>query len=303
MHRGRIRAGGSAPAARAAVRGARRTMHETTAGKVGPELAAAFRERGAVLLPGAFREWVEPLRAGVAEVMAAPSEFERTVRPEDGGPPFFQDYCNWSRIPDFRRFVHESPAGAIAAALMRSRQVRFFHEHVLVKEPGTPVATPWHHDQPYYCLGGEQTVSLWIALDPVSRASAVEYVAGSHRWGRTFKPMRFNGADLFAGDPSDPVPDVSARRDELELLGWDMEPGDAVAFSFLTLHGAPGNGSQTTRRRAFTARLVGDDAVFRDLGGLGSPPFRHLDLKDGDPLSGPDFPIVYPPPAAGPGTA
>ena len=53
-----------------------------------------------------------------------------------------------------------------------------------------------------------------------------------------------------------------------------MEPGDAVAFSFLTLHGAPGNVSETVRRRAFTARFVGDDAVFRDLGGLGSPPFR-----------------------------
>ena len=56
----------------------------------------------------------------VAAVMADPSPFERTVRPADGSPPFFQDYCNWDRIEGFRRFVFESPAGAIAAALMRS---------------------------------------------------------------------------------------------------------------------------------------------------------------------------------------
>ena len=256
-----------------------------------------FQARGVVVLRGAFREWVEPLRAGVAAVMADPSPFERTVRPDDGSPPFFQDYCNWDRIEEFRRFVFDSPAGAVAATLMRSAEARFFHEHILVKEPGTTVETPWHHDQPYYCTAGEKTVSLWIALDPVARETSVEYVGGSHRWGRTFRPMRFNGTDLFAGDRSERVPDISARRGEFDLAGWAMEPGDAVAFSFLTLHGAPGNVSETVRRRAFTARFVGDDAVFRDLGGLGSPPFRDIALEDGAPLGGPEFPVVYPPPA------
>ena len=254
----------------------------------------AYQARGVVVLRGAFRDWVETLRSGVAAVMAEPSPFERTVRPDDGSPPFFQDYCNWDRIEAFRRFVFESPAGAIAAALMRSTQARFFHEHVLVKEPGTTVETPWHHDQPYYCMSGEKTVSLWVALDPVARETSVEYVGGSHRWGRTFRPMRFNGTDLFADDRSERVPDISARRDEYDLAGWEMEPGDAVAFSFLTLHGAPGNVSESVRRRAFTARFVGDDAVFRDLGGLGSPPFRDLGLRDGEPLAGPAFPVVHP---------
>ena len=270
-----------------------------SAGRVPGALVDEFQERGVVVLRAAFRDWVEPLRAGVAEVMAAPSPFERTVRPADGSPPFFQDYCNWDRVAAFHRFVHESPAGAIAAALMRSAQARFFHEHVLVKEPGTTVETPWHHDQPYYCMAGEQTVSLWIALDPVARETSVEYVGGSHRWGRSFRPTRFNGTDLFANDRSDRVPDISARRDEFDLAGWDMEPGDAVAFSFLTLHGAPGNVSTTVRRRAFTARFVGDDAVFRDLGGLGSPPFRDLALADGEPLAGPEFPVVHPRGSAG----
>ena len=268
----------------------------TDIGAVTARDIADFRDRGVVLLRGAFADWVEPLRSGVAAVMAAPSRFERTVRPSDGSPPFFQDYCNWDRIGEFRRFVRGSPAGGIAAALMESRYARFFHEHVLVKEPGTTVPTPWHHDQPYYCIRGRKTVSLWIALDPVAPETSVEYVAGSHRWGRTFRPMRFNGTDLFADDRNDPVPDIASRRGEFDIVRWGMEPGDAVAFSFLTLHGAPGNVSTTERRRAFTARWVGDDVVFRDLGGLGSPPFADLPLKDGDALSVPEFPVVWPPP-------
>ncbi|GFR29081.1 hypothetical protein TNCT_580851 [Trichonephila clavata] len=35
-------------------------------------------------------------------------------------------------------------------------QVSFYHEHVLVKEPGTDKETPWHHDQSYYPIDGDK---------------------------------------------------------------------------------------------------------------------------------------------------
>ena len=44
----------------------------------------------------------------------------------------------------------------------------FYHEHVLVKEPGTAASTPWHHDQSYYPVDGQDVCSLWIPVDPVS---------------------------------------------------------------------------------------------------------------------------------------
>ena len=43
----------------------------------------------------------------------------------------------------------------------------FYHEHVLVKEPGTAARTPWHHDQSYYPVDGDDLCSLWIPVDPV----------------------------------------------------------------------------------------------------------------------------------------
>ena len=157
---------------------------------------ARFGEDGAIVLRGVFAGWVEPLRRGVAELMADPSPRERSYTPADGTARFFQDLVNWQRIGPFREFVFNSPAGEIAARLMCSKTARFFHDHVLVKEPGTSIVTPWHQDQPYYCTDGRQSVSFWVPLDPVAEEVSLECVAGSHLWGVDHKPKRFDGTDV-----------------------------------------------------------------------------------------------------------
>ena len=89
-----------------------------------------------------------------------------------------------------------------------------------------------------------------------------------------------------------PAPDIEAARDDYSILGWDMEPGDAIAFSFLTVHGAPGNLQSGARRRAFAARYCGGDVVFAQRAGEVSPPFPDVRLNHGEPLRGDDFPVV-----------
>ena len=69
------------------------------------------------------------------------------LKPGEGGR-FFDDYCNWTRIPEFVDVVRNSPAAQAAAELMGSRSAQMFHDHVLVKEPGTSKPTPWHQDRP-----------------------------------------------------------------------------------------------------------------------------------------------------------
>ncbi len=248
---------------------------------------------GVVVLRGLFADWVEPLRRGVEQLMAHPSPLERSYQPADGSAPFFQDLCNWQRIEDFRAFVFESAAAAAAARLMRSRTARFFHDHVLVKEPGTSIVTPWHQDLPYYCVDGQQSVSFWIPLDQVPRGTSLDCIAGSHLWGVSHKPKRFDGSDLYENDRTREMPDIDAHRDDYRIVGWAMQPGDAVAFNFRTVHGAAANIARATRRRVFSARWVGDDATFVDRHGKGSPPFRDLALQDGDPLDAPEFPVAF----------
>lgn len=251
-----------------------------------------FQKQGALLLKGVFDDFVDGARAAIEENIANPSWRERTYRPDDGGQAFFQDYVVWDQFDGYRALVRESKMAALAAQLMQSDTARVFHDHILVKEPGNSVVTPWHQDQPYYLCDGLQSVSFWVPLDEIPRARTIEYVAGSHRWGKDFRPQRFDGTDLFENDPSEVVPDVTALRDELDILGWAMEPGDAVAFNFRTLHGAPANQSPS-RRRVISVRWVGDDAKFAKRRGTTSPAFPDLEFEDGAPFDAPEFPVLY----------
>src|SRR3546814_8161406 len=106
--------------------------------------------------------------------MAEPGIYAKGYTAECKPGLFFGDYCNWRRIPEYEDFLKNSPAPDLAAGLIGSREVVLFHEHVLVKEPSTDERTRWHHDLPYYCVEGQQTVSLWIPPDPVPRSTRSE---------------------------------------------------------------------------------------------------------------------------------
>ena len=145
---------------------------------------------------------------------------------------------------------------------------------VAVKEPGTKERTPWHHDQPYYPIDGKDIVSLWIPLDPVEKNTCVEFIAGSHAWGRWFTPARFVDQKTHptAQDSRfEPPPDFEAERAQHRVLQWQLAVGDCIAFHGLTVHGAPENAS-SHRRRAFSARFTGADARFVLRSGFMSPP-------------------------------
>lgn len=140
-----------------------------------------------------------------------------------------------------------------------------------------------------------RNVSLWITLDPVPAAAGVEFLTGSHRWDRQFVPHTFVDAAAYA--PVAPgyeyVPDIDAEREQHRFVRFDVEPGDAIAFSYRTLHAAPGTAGLTTaRRRAVSMRYVGDDAVFALRPWKHSPPFEPLGLIGGGPLDDDRFPAI-----------
>ena len=260
--------------------------------QITPAQIDEFEQNGALLLKGVFKDHVESVRLAIEENKASPSWRERTYRPDDGSAPFFQDYVVWNQFDGYRKLVKDSPMAEIAATLMNSNTARIFHDHILVKEPGNSVKTPWHQDQPYYLVEGQQTVSFWVPLDPIPRERTIEYIAGSHNWNKDFKPTRFDGTPLFENDSSEEVPDIDANRDDLNVIGWEVEPGDAVAFSFRTLHGAPANASDI-RRRVVSIRWVGDDAKFADRLGTTSPAFPDLEYTPGTAFEGDEFPVIF----------
>ncbi|MEO1494023.1 MAG: phytanoyl-CoA dioxygenase family protein [Pseudomonadota bacterium] len=257
------------------------------------ETIQEFRDKGATVLRGVFKDWVETLRAGIEANIADHNDNARIYTGENGGGRFFVDYCKWDRIPEYRQFIFDSPAAEIGAALMDSQSVQLFHEHVLVKEAATGVPTPWHQDAPYYCVDGPKTLSLWIPLDEVPRETTLEFIAGSHLWGKSYRPQRFDGTPLNAEDGLEELPDINDNRDEYDIVGWAVSPGDAIAFDYRVVHGAPANTSAARQRRAFSLRLMGDGIRFARREGIAtSPPFPQVTLQDGDAVTGAEFPIL-----------
>lgn len=254
-----------------------------------------FQRDGVVLVRGLFADHVETLRAGIAANMAAPGPHASENRKAGETGRFFDDYCNWDRIPEFAEVVRTGPAAEVAADLMRSQIVQMFHEHVLVKEPGTSMATPWHQDGPYYFVAGRQNVSFWSPLDPVAEAT-LRCVAGSHRWDREVLPTRWVTQEGYFPDQGQymAVPDPEAEA--MRIVGFPMQPGDAVAFDFRTLHGARGNPG-AARRRAFSLRLVGDDARYVARPGRTSPPYPGHGMQPGQRLREDWFPVIWRRPA------
>ena len=142
---------------------------------------------------------------------------------------------------------------------MATPQVRFYHDHVLVKEGGTKQRTPWHQDQPYYNVDG-RGVSAWIPVDPVPEAGCLELVATSHR-GPWLMPRTFlrGEARWFPEGSLAELPDIEADRAAFDIRRFELEPGDAIFFDFLTVHGAPGF-PYPTRRRILSLRYLSAEA-------------------------------------------
>ena len=256
---------------------------------------ADFARDGAVCL----RQLLTPdevtlLREGIEANLAEPSERAKIAsRPDDPGR-FFEDFCNWQRIAAFEHFVRDTPVALAAQRLMGSRSVRMYHDHVLVKEPGTRQRTPWHQDQPYYNIDGLQNISFWIPVDPVPRASTLEFVAGSHR-GPWLMPRTFmdHQAKWFPEGSLQDLPDIEANRSAFPILGWDVQPGDVVCFHMLALHAA-GGFEGPGRRRVFSVRFMGDDTRHAPRSWKTSPEFPGLaeQLPAGAPMDHPLFPVL-----------
>ena len=263
---------------------------------VSPADIADFQRDGAIVLRQLFTPaeigW---LSAGVEWNLAhlSPRAKVASAAPDPGR--FVEDFCTWQDNPHYRQFIFETAIARAAGELMQSDSVRLYHDHMLTKEAHTRQRTPWHQDQPYYNIEGRQNVSFWIPVDPVSRDTTLEFVGASHR-GPWLMPRTFMDAEArwFPEGSLADLPDIDANRHSYPILGWAIQPGDAVAFHMLALHAAPGT-LGAHRRRVFSVRFMGDDIRHAPRRWRTSPEFPGLEqqLSAGAPMQHPLFPVLW----------
>ena len=259
-------------------------------------VVAAFERDGVVCI----RQVLGPAEvaaaaAAIDAVLARPGPLAQVASAAGDPGVFVEDFCRWREIPQIEQLARHSRVPLAAAALMATRQARFYHDHVLVKEGGTAQRTPWHQDQPYYNVDGHG-VSAWIAVDPVPDGGSLELVAGTHR-GPWLMPRTFlrKEARWFPEGSLAELPDIDADPGAFDIRRFTLQPGDAIFFDFLSVHGAPGF-PYAGRRRILSLRYLADDARHAPRTWRTSPPFDGLqdELAAGAAMDHPLFPVVWP---------
>lgn len=125
------------------------------------ETIESYQSLGAVVLRGVFNaQEIQTLEQGIEHNLAHLSPLVQVASQADDPGRFIEDFCTWPSNPSYQSILLNSTLPHLAAQLMQSKTVRLYHDHLLVKEPGTQQATPWHQDQPYYNVSGRQNVSF-----------------------------------------------------------------------------------------------------------------------------------------------
>ena len=259
-----------------------------------------FAEHGVVLLRDAIpRDWIDALTQGIDKNIAAPSERGRVWNRDARGRVCLYDSQVWQTIDEYRAFIFDSPIAAIAAKLLTTDTVNFFYDAIFVRTHGMQFRTPFHQDEPYWSVNGFDTCSIWMPLTAVERKSALEFVRGSHKWNQKYNQTNFGA---LTGDARDhhhaavgaPFPDIEGNRNQYDIVGWDMQPGDLAVFNGRTIHGGSGNLSADRELKVFNTQWLGDDVriCFRPEGmdPDHSSIMREYGLTPGDRIAGELYP-------------
>ena len=266
-------------------------------------ISAAQRETyladGALYLPGVLdAAWIERLRESVEHL----EEKEKHAGAPEG---FFDRLRLWEHDEGLRAILFDSPAVDIAAQFLDVKRLNVLYDQVFIKAPASNVRTPWHNDLPNWPVRGTHLITVWVALDPIDANNGMlEFVHGSHRWDRwTPRPYtdlhgritHFHLSETETGTQATEEADYANLEVDIgaaEILRWDTEPGDAIVFGPLMIHGAIGNTRPDLKRRAYSMRFAGPDVRYHPLTASNAGIMNDT-LTHGDPLSGAQYPVVY----------
>ena len=264
-------------------------MADDTRSAVTEEDISTYRRDGVVCLRSVFdSEWT----AGLCEI-AREARLDRAkfnLLPTIPIPRYLA-----RTVPEFRRFVFDSPLGEVCGRLLQSSTIRFFFDEIFAKPPGSTRPTIWHSDRAGWPVSGEMVPSVWIPLAPVSRATSLECIAGSHNHDRLYWLFSPNSRQMIRPEDRPIAPNIEALRGKpgLDFLSWEMQPGDCLVVHPWTLHYSSGNPTDQWRV-ALSARVFGDDirwAPRPDCVNIAGVSFD--EMIPGEPPQGPLFPLIW----------
>lgn len=196
-----------------------------------PAQLDAFRERGFFSLGKPFAP------AALAEIGA---EYDRLLAKAtkigtDGATPF--DYVPLLQLQSPVLRAHATSRALVEPLLdLLGPDVRLYWDQAVAKGPGTDSETPWHQDNGYGGVVPDEYVTTTLALDPMTRANGCLWIQpGSHHAG----PQRHRDTGGFF--------QIGYEGEETGVP-CEIEAGEVLVFSSLTMHRAGPNPSPGWRR-------------------------------------------------------
>lgn len=261
------------------------------------ELAKRYAEDGVVMVRDFLgADQLKTLQESLDYARANPGPMSTDFSSNDEGE-FFFDFLTFRRNPHIKKLVNDQDLLAKLAQIVGTREIRMFHDTILIKTGDAP-PSPWHQDRPHYLVDGEHNFSVWMSTEVVPENESLAFIPKSHRCGQIFRPRSFRDGEEIT-DNGEFLPLSDENFGELSNEGirvYSMRPGDVVVFDNRMLHSAL-RGREPANRRAVSLRFVGDGARLTSKFVSPHPPLHHMGMKLVDGAAPPDqwFPIVYPP--------
>lgn len=248
------------------------------------EQIRTLEEDGVVLIKNVFDvEWVEYLRAATGHQVSNPHFWAFA-----GTASKLYDYIQrniWQTNKAFADFYYHSAMGHVLAQLGRTDEIRVSTDLLMVN-PNK--GFKWHQDNQNGPITWDEGLRFWVTMDetPADYGAPV-YLKGSH-----FNKVVDEQA-VFVDIDGEGLEEYKE-----EQLNFRTMPGDMLVWHPKTIHkvDGPSDGIWTSYRRVLGGTVAKGGSVYHDkrgTGGVLSDLGRH-GLEDGEGLSSPFFPVVYP---------
>lgn len=210
--------------------------------KISQEQIREFQKKGHILIrhilnAGEIKAY-EPV---IVKAAAHYNTEKRKLAERDTyGKAFLQIMNLWRHDEGAKKFVLAKRFAGIAADLMGVKNVRLYHDQALFKEAGGG-PTPWHIDKYYWPLDTSNTITMWMPLvDITMEMGMLTFASGSHKKEFVFKNE--------ISDASEKEVSNYVKENNFPVTrAVSMQAGDATFHYGHTIHGAPGNDSNTIR--------------------------------------------------------